>query len=178
MAYFIENSPLVKYTRRKRLPACRCPVLGLGPNAVRIGAGLRCICCFATIFFVGYVLARRIVGSPPSARLLRAIRQNTGRWRCSATTSRPTSFAAFVIAALYAGSPAACSARFKATCRRRVFAGDLRTTGVQTIVRRRRHPDRAAVGAAVWLWLRDNLQLVPGLAALWKLVLALPSSCW
>ena len=31
------------------------------------------------------------------------------------------------------------------------------------------------VGAAVWMWLRDNLQLVPGLATLWKLVLGLAS---
>ena len=29
------------------------------------------------------------------------------------------------------------------------------------------------VGAAIWLWLRDNLQLIPGIGALWKLVLGL-----
>ena len=29
------------------------------------------------------------------------------------------------------------------------------------------------VGAAVWLWLRDNLQLIPGVGPLWKLILGL-----
>ena len=29
------------------------------------------------------------------------------------------------------------------------------------------------VGALVWLWLRDLLQLVPGMGALWRLVLGL-----
>ena len=35
------------------------------------------------------------------------------------------------------------------------------------------------VGAAVWLWLRDNLQVIPGVGALWKLILGHRcSSCW
>ena len=29
------------------------------------------------------------------------------------------------------------------------------------------------LGAALWLWLRDNLQAIPGIGALWKLILGL-----
>ena len=174
MAYFIENSPLSKYTGGENgLPGVPVPVLGLGPNAVRIGAGLPMYLLFATIFFVGYVLARRIVGSPVGA-VLRAIRQNTGRVAMLGHNVAAYKLAAFVIAALYAGLAGGLLGSFQSYMPPDAFS--LETSGqlvVQTIVGGAGTLIGPLVGAAVWLWLRDNLQLVPGLAALWKLVLGI-----
>jgi branched-chain amino acid transport system permease protein len=79
MAYFMENSPLSRYTGGENgIPGVPVPVLGFGAHAIRISAGPPMYVLFAIVFFAGYVLARRIVHSPVGAVLL-AIKENTGR---------------------------------------------------------------------------------------------------
>ncbi len=81
---------------------------------------------------------------------------------------------AFVIAALYAGLAGGLLGSFQSYMPPDAFS--LETSGqlvVQTIVGGAGTLIGPLVGAAVWLWLRDNLQLIPGFAILWKLVLGI-----
>ena len=174
MAYFMENSPLSDYTGGENgIPGVPVPVLGFGEHAIRISAGLPMYVLFAVIFFAGYVLARRIVSSPVGAVLL-AIKENTGRVAMLGHNVPAYKLTAFVIAALYAGLAGGLLGSFQSYMPPDAFA--LETSGqlvVQTIVGGAGTLVGPLVGAAVWMWLRDNLQLVPGLATLWKLVLGL-----
>ena len=174
MAYFIENSPLSDYTGGENgIPGVPVPTLGFGADAIRISAGLPMYVLFAVIFFGGYVLARRIVRSPVGAILL-AIKENTGRVAMLGHDVPAYKLTAFVIAALYAGLAGGLLGSFQSYMPPDAFS--LETSGqlvVQTIVGGAGTLIGPLVGAAVWLWLRDNLQLIPGLATLWKLVLGI-----
>jgi branched-chain amino acid transport system permease protein len=174
MAYFIENSPLSHYTGGENgIPGVPVPMLGFGEHAVRIGAGLPMYVLFAVIFFGAYVLARRIVRSPVGAILL-AIKENTARVAMLGHNVPAYKLAAFVTAALYAGLAGGLLGSFQSYMPPDAFS--LETSGqlvVQTIVGGANTLIGPLVGAAVWLWLRDNLQLIPGLTTLWKLVLGI-----
>jgi len=174
MAYFIENSPLSHYTGGENgIPGVPVPVLGFGEHAIRISAGLPMYALFAVIFFAGYVLARRIVGSPVGA-ILRAIKENPGRVAMLGHNVPAYKLTAFVISALYAGLAGGLLGSFQSYMPPDAFS--LETSGqlvVQTIVGGAGTLIGPLVGAAVWLWLRDNLQLIPGLTTLWKLVLGI-----
>ena len=172
MAYFIENSPLSDYSGGENgIAGVPVPVIGFGDNALRISAGMPMYALFATLFFAGYVLARRIVASPVGAVLL-AIKQNAGRVAMLGHDVPAYKLTAFVIAALYAGFAGGLLGTFQSYMPPDAFS--LETSGqlvVQTIVGGAGTLIGPLAGAAVWLWLRDNLQLIPGLATLWKLVL-------
>jgi branched-chain amino acid transport system permease protein len=174
MAYFIENSPLSNYTGGENgIPGVPVPVLGFGEHAIRISAGMPMYVLFATLFFAGYVLARRIVRSPVGAILL-AIKENTGRVALLGHNVPAYKLTAFVIAALYAGLAGGLLGSFQSYMPPDAFS--LETSGqlvVQTIIGGAGTLIGPLAGAAVWLWLRDNLQLIPGLATLWKLVLGI-----
>lgn len=174
MAYFIENSLLSAYTGGENgLPGVPVPVLGFGEHAIRISAGTPMYVLFAVVFFVGYGLARRIVRSPVGA-ILRAIKENTARVAMLGHDVRAYKLTAFVIAALYAGLAGGLLGSFQSYMPPDAFS--LETSGqlvVQTIVGGAGTLIGPLVGATVWLWLRDNLQLIPGFAILWKLVLGI-----
>jgi branched-chain amino acid transport system permease protein len=172
MAYFIENSPLSNYTGGENgIAGVPVPVLALGDTTFRISAGMPMYGLFAVLFFMGYVLARRITASPIGAILL-AIKQNAGRVAMLGHDVAAYKLTAFVIAALYAGLAGGLLGTLQSYMPPDAFS--LETSGqlvVQTIVGGAGTLIGPLAGAALWLWLRDNLQLVPGLAALWKLVL-------
>lgn len=174
MAYFIENSPLSDYTGGENgIAGVPVPSLGFGEHAVRITAGLPMYGLLAVVFFAGFVLARRIVRSPVGA-VLRAIKENAGRVAMLGHDVPAYKLTAFVIAALYAGLAGGMLGSFQSYMPPDAFA--LETSGqlvVQTIVGGVGTLIGPLVGAAVWLWLRDNLQIIPGLGALWKLVLGI-----
>jgi branched-chain amino acid transport system permease protein len=174
MAYFMENSPLSRYTGGENgIPGVPVPVLGFGAHAIRISAGPPMYVLFAIVFFAGYVLARRIVHSPVGAVLL-AIKENTGRVAMLGHNVPAYKLTAFVIAALYAGLAGGLLGSFQSYMPPDAFS--LETSGqlvVQTIVGGAGTLIGPLAGAAVWLWLRDNLQAIPGLATLWKLVLGI-----
>ncbi|MCJ2046853.1 branched-chain amino acid ABC transporter ATP-binding protein/permease [Methylobacterium sp. J-078] len=172
MAYFVQNSPLSDYTGGENgIAGVPVPVIGFGESAVRITAGLPMYALLAATFFLGFVLARRIVHSPVGL-ILKAVKENTSRVAMLGHDVPAYKLAAFTIAALYAGLAGAMLGSFQSYMPPDAFA--LETSGqlvVQTIVGGVGTLVGPLVGAALWLWLRDNLQLIPGFGSLWKLIL-------
>jgi branched-chain amino acid transport system permease protein len=170
MGYFLENSPLSAYTGGENgLPGVPVPSIG----AVRIQPGLPMYWLLAAFFFVGFLLARRILHSPFGA-VLRAIKENTLRVALVGHSVPAYKLAVFVIAALYAGLAGGLLGVLQSYMPPDAFSLD--TSGqlvVQTVIGGVGTLIGPAVGAAVWLYLRDNLQLIPGIGALWKLILGL-----
>ena len=174
MAYFIQNSPLSDFTGGENgIAGVPVPVIGFGAGAVRITAGVPMYALLAATFFLGFVLAQRIVHSPVGL-ILKAIKENTARVAMLGHDVPAYKLAAFTIAALYAGLAGAMLGSFQSYMPPDAFA--LETSGqlvVQTIVGGVGTLVGPLVGAALWLWLRDNLQLLPGFGSLWKLILGL-----
>ncbi|GJE18869.1 branched-chain amino acid ABC transporter ATP-binding protein/permease [Methylobacterium marchantiae] len=172
MAYFIQNSPLSDYTGGENgIAGVPVPVIGFGASAVRITAGLPMYALLAVAFFLGFVLARRIVHSSVGL-ILKAVKENTPRVAMLGHDVPAYKLAAFTIAALYAGLAGAMLGSFQSYMPPDAFA--LETSGqlvVQTIVGGVGTLIGPLVGAALWLWLRDNLQLIPGFGSLWRLIL-------
>ncbi len=87
MAYFLENSPLSAYTGGENgLPGVPVPNLG----TLHIQPGISMYWLLAAFFFVGFILARRILHSP-FGMILRAIKDNAARAASSAIQCRRTS---------------------------------------------------------------------------------------
>ena len=170
MSYFLENSPLSAYTGGENgLPGVPVPVIG----NVHITPGLPMYWLLAGIFFVGFVIARRILHSP-FGMVLRAIKENTWRVAMVGHSVPAYKLAVFVIAALYAGLAGGLLGVFQSYMPPDAFSLD--TSGqlvVQTVIGGVGTLIGPTIGAAIWLWLRDNLQLLPGVGALWKLILGL-----
>jgi branched-chain amino acid transport system ATP-binding protein/branched-chain amino acid transport system permease protein len=168
MAYFLENSPLSHYTGGENgLPGVPVPYLG----TIKISAGLPMYWLLAVLFFLGFVLARRILHSPFGA-VLRAIKENTARAGMTGHSVPAYKLAVFVIAALYAGLAGGLLGVFQSYMPPDAFALD--TSGqlvVQTVIGGVGTLVGPLLGATLWLWLRDNLQQVPHVGALWKLIL-------
>ncbi|HEX5327210.1 MAG TPA: branched-chain amino acid ABC transporter ATP-binding protein/permease, partial [Acetobacteraceae bacterium] len=170
MGYFLENSPLSAYTGGENgLPGVPVPYIG----TLRINTGLPMYWLLAGFFFVGFVLARRILHSP-FGMVLRAIRENTLRVSLVGHSVPGYKLAVFVIAALYAGLAGGLLGVFQSYMPPDAFSLD--TSGqlvVQTVIGGVGTLIGPTVGATIWLYLRDNLQLIPGVGALWKLILGL-----
>ncbi len=170
MAFFIENSPLAAYTGGENgLPGV--PVPALGPYAITAGKPLYWL--LAAIFLGGFVLARRVLHSP-FGTVLRAIKQNTARAGMTGHSVPAYKLAVFVIAALYAGLAGGLLGVLQSYMPPDAFA--LETSGqlvVQTVIGGVGTLIGPLVGATIWLWLRDNLQQIPHVGALWKLLLGL-----
>ncbi|PPQ27099.1 branched-chain amino acid ABC transporter ATP-binding protein/permease [Rhodopila globiformis] len=174
MAYFLENSPLSAYTGGENgLPGVPVPRLGWGASAIALSPGLPLYGVLAAFFFVGFLLARRITRSPFGV-ILRAIKENTPRAAMLGHAVPRYKLAAFVIAALYAGLAGGLLGVLQSYMPPDAFALD--TSGqlvVQTVIGGVGTLIGPMLGAALWLWLRDNLQSIPGIGALWKLILGL-----
>jgi branched-chain amino acid transport system permease protein len=172
MAYFLEFSPLRDYTGGENgLPGVPEPTLGFGAYAFRIHTGAPMYWLLAAFFFACFVLGRRIVHSPFGA-ILRAIKENTARAAMLGHAVPLYKLAVFAIAAMFAGLAGGLLGVFQSFMPPDAFALD--TSGqlvVQTVIGGVGTLIGPTVGAAVWLWLRDNLQLIPGVGALWKLIL-------
>jgi branched-chain amino acid transport system permease protein len=172
MAFFIENSPLSAYTGGENgLPGVPVPTLGWGDWAMRIRTGLPMYWVLAAFFLASFIVGRRIIHSPFGV-VLRAIKENTSRAGMLGHAVPRYKLAAFVIAAMFAGLAGGLLGVFQSFMPPDAF--DLDTSGqlvVQTVIGGVGTLIGPTVGAAVWLWLRDNLQLIPGVGPLWKLIL-------
>jgi branched-chain amino acid transport system permease protein len=172
--FFAENSPLSAWTGGENgLPGVPAPRLAIGGFAYQVGTGWSMYGFLAACYFIGIVIALRIVRSPVGA-ILTAIRDNPVRARAVGHAVGRYKLTAFVIAAAYAGIAGGLLGVLQGFMPPDAFT--FATSGqlvMQTAIGGPGTLFGPLVGAAVWLYLRDFLQAVVGLGSAWKLVLGL-----
>ncbi len=172
--YFVEFSHLSDYTGGENgLPGVPVPTFRLGFTTIQFTSGWSLYGLLALCYFVGLVIALRIVHSPVGA-ILSAIRDNPQRAAAVGHNVHAYKLTAFVIAAAYAGLAGGLLGVLQGFMPPEAFTFD--TSGqlvIQTAIGGRGTLFGPLVGAAVWLFLRDFLQAALGLGAMWKLVLGL-----
>ncbi len=172
MFFFLENSVLGNYTGGENgIAGVPSPNLSLGFATIHISSGLPMYWFVAVFFFVGYLIARRIVRSPFGA-VLRAIRGNPKRAIALGHATQHYKLTVFVIAAIYAGVAGGLLGVFQGFMPPDAFAVDtsaqliIQTVmgGVATLL-------GPLLGAAIWLYVFDVVQGIAGIGAYWKLIL-------
>jgi branched-chain amino acid transport system permease protein len=170
--FFVEFNPLAAYTGGENgLPGVPTPVLNLGFTTFQFNTDESLYVFLAFWYFVGMVIALRIVRSPVGA-ILRAIRDNPLRAAAVGHDIRSYKLTAFVIAAAYAGFAGGLLGVLQAFMPPDAFMFD--TSGqlvMQTAIGGAGTLFGPLVGAAVWLYLSDFFQNTLHLGATWKLVL-------
>jgi len=172
--YFVEFSPMAAYTGGENgLPGVPTPSLYLGFTTIQFNDSLSLYGFLAFCYFVGLVIALRIVRSPVGA-VLSAIRDNPLRAAAVGHNIHGYKLAAFVVAAAYAGFAGGLLGVLQAFMPPDAFTFD--TSGqlvMQTAIGGAGTLFGPLVGAALWLYLQDFLQSAFDLGAAWKLVLGL-----
>jgi branched-chain amino acid transport system permease protein len=170
--FFVEFNPLSEWTGGENgLPGVPTPSLNLGFTTLNFTSGWSLYPFLAFCYFVGLVLALRIVRSPVGA-VLAAIRENPLRAQALGHNVQAYKLTAFVIAAAYAGLAGGLLGVLQGFMPPDAFMFD--TSGqlvIQTAIGGRGTLLGPLVGAAVWLFLQDFLQATLNLGAAWKLVL-------
>ena len=172
--FFIEFNPLADWTGGENgLTGVPAPSLYLGFTTFVFKNGWKLYPFLAFCYFVGIVLALRIVRSPVGA-VFRAIRENPLRAAAVGHSVHGYKLAAFVIAAAYAGLAGGLLGVMQGFMPPDAFMFD--TSGqlvIQTAIGGIGTLFGPLLGAAVWLFLQDFLQATLKLGATWKLVLGL-----
>jgi len=174
MFFFLENSPLSGITGGENgLPGVPSPTFELGPLTWRVGTGWSMYWFLAACYFIGMIVALRIVRSPVGA-ILTAIRDNPLRAAAVGHAVARYKLAAFVIAAAYAGIAGGLLGVLQGYMPPEAFTFD--TSGqlvMQTVIGGSATLFGPLLGATVWLFLRDFLQRTLDLGSTWRLVLGL-----
>jgi branched-chain amino acid transport system permease protein len=172
--FFVEFNPLSEWTGGENgLPGVPTPKIDLGFTTLNFTTGWALYPFLAFCYFVGIVVALRIVRSPVGA-ILRAIRENPLRAAAVGHDIHSYKLTAFVIAAAYAGFAGGLLGVMQAFMPPDAFMFD--TSGqliMQTVIGGRGTLFGPLVGAALWLFLEDFLQGALKLGAAWKLVLGI-----
>jgi len=172
--FFVEFNPLSAFTGGENgLPGVPTPSFNLGFTTIHFTTGWSLYQFLAVCYFVGIVIALRIVRSPVGA-VLRAIRENPLRAAAVGHNIHGYKLTAFVIAAAYAGFAGGLLGVMQAFMPPDAFMFE--TSGqliMQTAIGGAGTLFGPLLGAAVWLFLQDFLQSALGLGAAWKLVLGL-----
>ena len=170
--FFVEFNPLSDWTGGENgLPGVPTPSFNLGFTTLHFTTGWSLYQFLAFCYFIGIVIALRIVRSPVGA-VLSAIRDNPLRAAAVGHNIHGYKLTAFVIAAAYAGFAGGLLGVLQAFMPPDAFTFD--TSGqlvMQTAIGGSGTLFGPLVGAAVWLFLQDFLQAALGLGAAWKLVL-------
>ena len=170
--YFVEFNPLSDFTGGENgLPGVPTPSIHLGFTTISFNTDWSLYPFLAFWFFVGIVIAVRIMRSPVGA-ILRAIRDNPLRAVAVGHNIHGYKLAAFVIAAAYAGFAGGLLGVMQGFMPPDAFTFD--TSGqlvMQTAIGGAGTLFGPLVGATVWLYLSDFLQTTLHLGAAWKLVL-------
>jgi branched-chain amino acid transport system permease protein len=172
--FFVEFNPLSNWTGGENgLPGVPTPSFHLGFTTIHFTTGWSLYQFLALCYFIGIVIALRIVRSPVGA-ILSAIRDNPLRATAVGHDIHSYKLAAFVIAAAYAGFAGGLLGVLQAFMPPDAFTFD--TSGqlvMQTAIGGRGTLFGPLVGATIWLFLQDFLQAALGLGAAWKLVLGI-----
>ena len=170
--FFVEFNPLSDYTGGENgLPGVPPPSLYFGFTTLHFDSNALLYAFFALWYFVGMVIALRIVRSPIGA-VLRAIRDNPVRAAAVGHNIHSYKLTAFVVAAAYAGFAGGLLGLMQGFMPPDAFMFD--TSGqlvMQTAIGGTGTLFGPLLGAAVWLYLSDFLQTTLQLGATWKLVL-------
>src|SRR5947208_6093620 len=170
--YFVEFNPLSAYTGGENgLPGVPPPSLYLGFTTIKFNTDWSLYGYLAFWFFIGIVIALRIVRSPVGA-ILRAIRDNPLRATAVGHDIHSYKLTAFVVSAAYAGFAGGLLGVMQGFMPPDAFMFD--TSGqlvMQTAIGGAGTLFGPLVGATVWLYLSDFLQNTLHLGAAWKLVL-------
>jgi len=172
--FFVEFNPLADFTGGENgLPGVPTPSFNLGFTTLQFDNGWSLYQFIALCYFVGIVIALRIVRSPVGA-IFSAIRDNPLRATAVGHNIHGYKLTAFVIAAAYAGFAGGLLGVLQAFMPPDAFTFD--TSGqlvMQTAIGGRGTLFGPLVGAAVWLSLQDFLQSALDIGAAWKLVLGI-----
>jgi branched-chain amino acid transport system permease protein len=170
--FYLEFNPLSEWTGGENgLTGVPAPTLYLGFTSLHFTTGWPLYQYLAVCYFVGIVVALRIVRSPVGA-ILRAIRENPLRATAVGHNIHGYKLTAFVIAAAYAGFAGGLLGVLQGFMPYEAFVFD--TSGqlvMQTAIGGAGTLFGPLVGATVWLFLQDFLQSAVNLGAAWKLVL-------
>jgi branched-chain amino acid transport system permease protein len=170
--YFVEFSPLSDYTGGENgLPGVPTPSLDLGFITLHFSTGWSMYPFLAACYFIGIVIALRIVRSPTGA-ILRAIRENPLRAAAVGHNVHAYKLTAFVVAALYAGFAGGLLGVLQGFMPPEAFAFE--TSGqlvMQSAIGGTATLFGPLFGAGLWLFLQDFLQSTLNFGAAWKLVL-------
>ncbi len=170
--FFVEFSPLSAFTGGENgLTGVPTPVFNLGFITLKFGTGWSMYWFLAVCYFIGMVIALRIVRSPIGA-VLSAIRDNPLRAAAVGHNVHGYKLTAFVIAAAYAGFAGGLLGVMQAFMPPDAFMFHTSAQLVmQTVIGGVGTLFGPLLGAAVWLYLEDFLQAVLKLGASWALVL-------
>ena len=172
--YFVEFNPLSAYTGGENgLPGVPTPTLDLGFTTLQFNTDKSLYVFLAFWYFVGVVLALRIVRSPVG-HVLSAIRENPLRAQAVGHSIHSYKLTAFVIAAAYAGFAGGLLGLMQGFMPPDAFTFE--TSGqlvMQTAIGGAGTLFGPLIGATVWLYLSDFFQMTLHLGATWKLVLGL-----
>lgn len=172
MFFFLENSPLSEWTGGENgIPGVPTPRFEIAGFTWNVGTGWSMYEFLAIFYFLGIVVALRIVRSPVGA-VLRAIRDNPVRAAALGHSVFLYKLTAFVIAAAYAGLAGGLLGVLQGFMPPDAFA--FHTSGqlvMQTAIGGTGTLFGPLLGATVWLFLQDFLQDALGLGSAWKLVL-------
>jgi branched-chain amino acid transport system permease protein len=172
--FFVEFNPLSDYTGGENgLPGVPTPVFNLGFTVLKFDSDRTMYAFLAFWYFVGIVIALRIVRSPVGA-ILSAIRDNPMRAAALGHNIHGYKLTAFVVAAIYAGFAGGLLGVMQGFMPPDAFMFD--TSGqlvMQTAIGGAGTLFGPLVGATVWLFLSDFFQNVLHLGATWKLVLGI-----
>jgi len=170
--FFVEFNPLSEFTGGENgLPGVPRPSVWIGFTTLTFTTELAIYAFMAFWYFIGFVLALRIVRSPVGA-ILRAIRDNPLRAAAVGHNIDRYKLTAFVVAAAYAGFAGGLLGLMQGFMPPDAFMFD--TSGqlvMQTAIGGAGTLYGPLVGAAVWLYLSDFFQTTLHLGATWKLVL-------
>jgi branched-chain amino acid transport system ATP-binding protein/branched-chain amino acid transport system permease protein len=170
--YFVEFNPLSAYTGGENgLPGVPAPSLYLGFTTINFNSDNSLYAYLAFWFFIGMVIALRIVCSPVGA-VLRAIRDNPLRAAAVGHNIHGYKLTAFVVAAAYAGFAGGLLGVMQGFMPPDAFTFE--TSGqlvMQTAIGGAGTLFGPLLGATVWLYLSDFLQTTLHIGATWKLVL-------
>ncbi len=172
--FFVEFNPLSDYTGGENgLPGVPTPNLSLGFTTIEFSSNWSMYVFFAFWYFVGLVVALRIVRSPVGL-LLRAIRDNPLRAEALGHDIHGYKLAVFVVAAVYSGFAGGLLGLMQGFMPPDAFM--FATSGeivMQTAIGGAGTLFGPLLGAAAWLYLSDFFQTTLNLGATWKLVLGI-----
>ncbi|RTZ44660.1 branched-chain amino acid ABC transporter ATP-binding protein/permease [Candidimonas sp. SYP-B2681] len=172
MIYFLEFGPLRDWTGGENgIPGIPEPVLDFGFYSILIQPGWPMYTFLAGMFFIGFIIARRISLSPFGV-VLTAIRGNPTRAMAVGHKIQRYKLAVFVVAAAYGGVAGGLLGLFQGYMPPDAF--NLHTSAelvIQTVMGGSGTLFGPLLGALIWLYLYEVLQFVDSVGAYWRLIL-------